>query len=519
MIYCYQNLTVRSELKIIELHHMEIREAVNRHTSAVLTGICGPDESGDAAGQKITISDGENGVIFAGRICGLEQYRSGGVVGFELRASSFSSLMDCSRLTRVVQNQDRSYRELIELILKSYPSASLNGGTSLDSKLPPLVVQEHETDWEFIKRLALQMGECVSPDSASEQIQLSIGAAGGKEELTGINDWKKTFQPEKGKELLYIKMRRRHSPGSMLCFQGKWYCVEACDCRLARGEIFYHLQLVQGDGRQTASRECLAQEGIRLGAYVREVNRNQFRLHFENEAFSGGGGFPWFPYSGEVNNETGFHMSPQGAEVEVVCTDLYGSSAVVVGAMRRTQEKKAAGSVADKTMKNEQGIGFGLEDAKAGMWAGESNQIQFLADGTIVLEAEQITLEAKGNLVLGSYKGHISIEAERNMSIVSGRDGCGQMLFDTGGNIRCKSTRGLQYKSGTLPTGKSRASSKKVEKGLKESTMAMAGTEFLAQSIEGREAGLEGNYIKTTLLEDDERLFCAFSYGENKNGG
>lgn len=519
MLYYYQNLTVRSELKIIELHHMEIHETINQHTSAVLTGICGPDEGGDAAGQKITVSDGENGVIFAGRICGLEQHRNGGVVSFELRASSFSSLMDCNRLTRVIQNQDRSYRELIALILKSYPSASFDGGSDLDSKLPPLVVQEQETDWEFIKRLALQMGECVSSDSAFAQIQLSIGAAGGKDELTGINDWKKTFQPEKGKELLYVKMKRRYSPGSMLCFQGKWYCVEACDCCLAQSEIFYHLQLVQGDGRQTTPRECLAQEGIRLSAYVKEVNRNQLRLRFENEDFSGGGGFPWFPYSGEVNNETGFYMSQQGAEVEVICTDLYGSSAVAVGTMRCPQEKNTAGNVTDKTMENEQGIGLGLEDAKARMWAGESNQIKFLADGTIVLEAEQIALEAKRNLVLGSYKGHISINAERNMNIVSGRDGCGQILFDTGGNIRCKSTNGLQYKSGTLPKGKSRPSIKKMKKGLKESTMAVAGTEFLAQSIGAGEADPAENFIKETLLDDDERLFCVFSYGENKNGG
>jgi len=518
MIYQNQNLTVESELKIIELHHMEICEMINEHTNAILSGICESGESGNDAGRKITISHGKNGIVFIGKVCRLELHRIGGMIYFKLHACSFSSLLDCNVMTRVIQNQNRSYREVLALIMKPYPLFSFDGGINLNSKFPPFVVQKQETDWEFIKRLVSQIGQGVSFHCASEQIQFFAGQTGEEDELIEVECWKKTFQPECGKELLRIKTKKRYHPGYRLHFQGKWYYVEACDCRLVQSEIFYDLQLVQENGGQTAPQGGLAQEGIRLSAYVKEVDRNQIRLCFENEDFSEDGELPWFPYSGEVNNEAGFYMPQQGAKVEVICTDLYGSSAVVTGAMRCSSKQNTVGNAADKSMKNEHGIGFELGEAKVRMWAGESNQMVFLADGSVALEAEQIQLEAKKSLMLGSSNAHISVKAERSMCIVSGKDGCGQILFDTGGNIRCKSTAELRYKSG-ISTNKSCGSVKKMEKGLRESTMAMAGTEFLAQSIADEEIDLTENYIKDTILNKDERLFCRFSYGENKNGG
>ena len=91
------------------------------------------------------------------------------------------------------------------------------------------------------------------------------------------------------------------------------------------------------------------------------------------------------------------------------------------------------------------------------------------------------------------------------------------------GNIRCKSTTGVRYKC--IGSGKLRKTGEtgSIRK-LRENTLALAGVEFLAQSME-TSAGdpmvemKSGNYIKDELLKGDERLFCAFSYGENKNGG
>lgn len=49
--------------------------------------------------------------------------------------------------------------------------------------------------------------------------------------------------------------------------------------------------------------------------------------------------------------------------------------------------------------------------------------------------------------------------------------------------------------------------------------MAAAGVEFLAQSVSGVKVDMSENYIKSRIFNNNERKFCAFSYGENKNGG
>ena len=517
MKYQYQGLTIKSTMEIIHLHHLEISESLNQHANAVLSGICATDADGAMTGQKITISDGENGTVFVGKIHRLKVNPIGGVIYFELCAYSISYLLDCKPLKRVIQNQSRTYRMLLELVVEPY-HVFFDGGTCLDSSFPSLLVQNQETDWEFIKRLASQMGKEVSLNSASEQVQFFVGLTGEKDELTDIRFWKKSFQCESGKEILYIKTRKRYHPGYSLYFQEKWYYVKTCDCCLVQGEVVYYLQLVQETDGRMVSPDELAQEGTRLSAEVNEVKGNQIRLCFENEAFFDSGELPWFPYYSEGNNEICFYMPTKGTKVEVLCTDLYGSCAIVTGAMRRSLKPGIVKNVTDKTMKNEQENGFALGETGIQILADESNQVEFLEDGTVILKARQICLEAKKDFRLDSLNGHICIEADRKMSVFSGEDGFGQILFDTGGNIRFRSSTGLRYKSG-ISTNKSNRDSEKSDEGMRERTMAAAGAEFLAQSVSGVEMDISENYIKSNIFNNNERKFCAFSYGENKNGG
>ena len=517
MKYQYQELTIKSTIEIIQLHQLEIRESLNQHTNAVLSGICTSDANEAVTGQKITISDGENGTVFVGRIHELKLHQRGGVIYFELCAYSISLLLDCKPLKRVIQNQSRTYRRLLELVVEPY-HAFFDGGTCLDSSFPSLLVQNQETDWEFIKRLASQMGKEVSLNSASEQVQFFVGLTGEKEELTNIRFWKKSYQFESGKEILYIKTRKRYHPGYSLYFHGKWYYVKTCDCCLVQGEIAYCMELVQKTDGCMASPDALAQEGIRLSAEVNEIKGNQIRLYFENEAFSESGEHPWFPYYSEGNNEICFYMPTKGTRVEVLCTDLCGNCAIVTGAMRRSLKPSTVKDAADKAMKNEQENGFAFGETGIQIQADESNQIKFLKDGTVVLKAHQICLEAENDCRLDSLNGHFCIEADRKMSVFVGKYGCGQILFDTGGNIRVSSSTGLRYKSG-ISTNKSSRDSEKTEEGMRERTMAAAGAEFLAQSVSGVKTDVEEHYIKNNIFNNNERKFCAFSYGENKNGG
>jgi len=240
MTYHYQEIAVKSDLEIVQLHKIEIRESVNQHTDAVLSGICIPDTCRAMAGRKITVSDGENGVVFAGRIHRLETDTVGDVAHFELWAYSFSRFLDQKPQRRVIQNQSRTYRELLGLVLEPYHAFS-DGGACLDAPFPSLLVQDQETDWEFVKRLASQIGREVFLNSASEQVQIFVGLTGEEDELTDARFWKKCYQPESGKEILYIKTRKRYHPGCRLYFQGERHAVKTCGSRLVEGEVVYCL--------------------------------------------------------------------------------------------------------------------------------------------------------------------------------------------------------------------------------------------------------------------------------------
>lgn len=517
MTYHYQEIAVKSDLEIVQLHKIEIRESVNQHTDAVLSGICTPDACRAMAGRKITVSDGENGVVFAGRIHRLETDTVGDVAHFELWAYSFSRFLDQKPQRRVIQNQSRTYRELLGLVLEPYHVFS-DGGACLDAPFPSLLVQDQETDWEFVKRLASQIGREVFLNSASEQVQIFVGLTGEEDELTDARFWKKCYQPESGKEILYIKTRKRYHPGCRLYFQGERHAVKTCGCRLVQGEMVYCLQLEKEKDGGMEAFESLIQEGARLGANVKEIKGNQLRVCFKDEAFFDGRELPWFPYYGIGNNETCFHMPTEGTTVEVLCTGVYGGSAVVTGALRHSLKPGMVRSAADKAMRNEQGNGFVLGEGGIQILADASSQVEFLEDGTVVLNARQVCMEAKEGLVLDSLHGHLQIAAGRKMSVFSGQDGCGQILFDTGGNIRFKSSTGLRYKS-SVPANKSSRGKEKAERGLRERTMAAAGVEFLAQSVSGVKVDMSENYIKSRIFNNNERKFCAFSYGENKNGG
>lgn len=518
MIYRYQNLTIDIELNMIELHQLEINEAVNRHTKAALSGICESDVYGDTRETKVVISDGENGIVFAGRICSLEQRWMGDVVWFELCADSYSSILDRKIQTRVVQNQNRTYRQLFTLIMDEYPSAFLGGGKELDSKLPPLIVQNKETDWEIIKRLTFKLGLPLVTNSTSERVQLFAGLTGDKEELGEYDSFEERFLLDSGIRLISIRTSKHYHPGYRLRFKGLWYYVTECICQLVQGETVYDLKLEQEEKIHETHQEWEEQEGIQISAYIKEVKENQFRLNFEKEDFFTADNNPWFPYSGEVNNAAGFYMSAPGTRVTVMCTSQHEAFAVVTGAVRQTAGNSMVSTVTDKIMKNENGVGFFIGNEEVQFQANTAARLSVLADGTVLLDSENIQIQADKNLTL-DCQNTIEIEAGHQVLIVSGKDGCGQFAFDEIGNIRCKSTTGLIYKS-SIPSNKDYRNIQKQVKGLREKTMALAGTEFLAQSIDGvSDASSGGNYIKESILNNDERLFCAFSYGENKNGG
>lgn len=211
--------------------------------------------------------------------------------------------------------------------------------------------------------------------------------------------------------------------------------------------MVYCLQLEKEKDGGMEAFESLIQEGARLGANVKEIKGNQLRVCFKDEAFFDGRELPWFPYYGIGNNETCFHMPTEGTTVEVLCTGVYGGSAVVTGALRHSLKPGMVRSAADKAMRNEQGNGFVLGEGGIQILADASSQVEFLEDGTVVLNARQVCMEAKEGLVLDSLHGHLQIAAGRKMSVFSGQDGCGQILFDTGGISALSQARGCGIKA------------------------------------------------------------------------
>lgn len=550
MVYQYESLNIEIDMDIIVIQEFYMQERINQHTQTEITGII----HGKPEGETIVIRKKDGKILFAGKIISIEIETESELCKFRLKASSYSFDLEGTKRRRVFQNLDMTYEEVISTVLKSYKKSSFIDKVTNGKKIPHMIIQFEESDWDFLKRLASHFDEGICVNSQSESVRLFFGQP--KDDIRNITGETISRRTDilQDYEVLKVKSYDRYEPGHMAEYKSNRYVIRGLDLSMEKGELFYHVYLERGQAPAVSYQPDIHLAGARVWANVKEIEDNRMKLQFQMEEMNSGSNTPFFTYSGEVNNEMGYYMPEPGNEVEVYFPAAEEESAVVTSARRTPTGVPSGEKSSMKYMRNKEGRELYMDESEVHFSAGEGNTaIRLAADGTLTISGSQtVHIEAGTDLELGGRTGQVMMQAENGISIAAGAGGMSRIIFDESGNVSCKSFQNVLYKKNegiTVPESEGQEHDHDNQtnecsgaQGLRDVTLALAGVEFLSQAVTGtsdfqsarkvmnrflgkgsngcnKTEKSGGNKIKEELFQNNDRLFHSFAYGENKNGG
>ena len=157
--------------EFVSIQEVQVHKKVNEHGRAQVRGIirAGSEEElfarAEAGGAAlyITDEDGERQNIFCGIIDSMEVENLGEVKNARIVLTGATRLMDCMTCTRTFQNGAMPYGELLDIINSGYSQVMFLQNCGQGETIKKMTVQYRETDWEFARRLASQLGQPLIP--------------------------------------------------------------------------------------------------------------------------------------------------------------------------------------------------------------------------------------------------------------------------------------------------------------------------------------------------------------------
>lgn len=344
------SLIISSEWNIIEIQEFDMEMEKNCHTVARITGFV-PAETGESPvfqkleGSSVTVSSAdENGnkavpPIFCGFIKNVEIWQEGDGYKARIEAISPTELLDLEEKSRLFQKIDMTYKELVRRVLSDTENADVIFHIE-DRKIGKPIYQYRETDWEFLKRIAGQLGTSLLPGGVSLKPELYFGLPiGDSAEEKGIRPertwFDKTYYTYDHDQCHFAKQKffcyeissyESWKPGDHISMSdGREMVVLSKKCRLENGLLVYHYTVGSPEAFGTAGYQNPKMAGISLAGTVLETKQESVRVKLDidgEQSSQEGYWYPWMPETGNLM----YCMPETGERIAVTFDDGEGNA-------------------------------------------------------------------------------------------------------------------------------------------------------------------------------------------------
>ena len=344
------NLIISSDLNISEIQEFDMKIEKNCHTAARITGSV-PDETGESPvfqkleGSSVTISAaderGNKAVppIFCGFIRNVEIWQEGNGYKARIEAISPTELLDLEEKSRSFQKIDMTYKELVRSVLSDTENADVIFHIE-DRKIGRPIYQYRETDWEFLKRIASQLGTSLLPGGVSLKPELYFGLPLGdsaeekgiRPERTWFDKTYYTFDRDqyhfaKHQFICYeINNYENWKPGDHISMSNdREMVVLSKKCRLENGLLVYHYTVGSPKVFGTAEYDNPKMIGVSLAGTVLETKQESVRVKLDidgEQSTREGYWYPWMPETGNLM----YCMPEVGERITITFDDGEGTA-------------------------------------------------------------------------------------------------------------------------------------------------------------------------------------------------
>lgn len=385
--------------------------------------------------SKLIVKASADSIIFGGIIVRAVQEELHGVYFLHLTAQTLSGQLDRTARSRTFQSEDKTLDQVLSKVASESGCESLDlKSTQGKEKIPQMLYQDEQTDWEFLHRLAESRGTLLFADGKTDTARVSLGPL-----------------PFKTKVPSHILMER-----------GRRFLLGQCECIVknidskASPAYFIETELltndlsvgvgygVSYDGKdQVVKRSCIMTEGSTLVNYIvlipkegcraeardelRETNRGKYlagkvleaqgkdkgnsgrdncvKVHFDCDKSQDKAKARWIPYMNIVNNYM-YSMPDEGDRVSVYFEE--NGTILAIGSLRPENPKLEDCKPGNRSLLSEDAF-LEFQAKELSLMAGKKAGTVFLKesdDKGIVLQAKQnVVMEGSGDIVLQASAG------------------------------------------------------------------------------------------------------------------
>lgn len=422
----YEHLKVTGDFEGYRVRRCEVCSKANSHARAEITleprcGTTLEEIQRAVKNPKISLYDTGNHVtLFAGKIQKTEISTEGGYLELNLWANSYSIDLDSKKRSRSFQDTGMTYGQLVKQVVQDEHRAIILCGNECEKPIGRIYIQYKETNWEFLKRIAGELGISLLVDMTKENPVIYMGTYDIVEEAEfnhleysyGISPLYYTsggIERNLGKAdfIFYdVKSYGNYMIGAKVTYKdGIFWICEKSFC-LERGQICFSYRIGKKGLLSTRQYENERLIGVTLCGKVIKTERELLKIHLdiderqqEETAFL----FQWTPLSGNM-----MYCMPQvGTRVHVYFAEGNEDSAKVVSCVGEEQESISSGQGSSyRAFTSEHGKRMELTPdtsrfSTSGTDAGEKNEVALKDSlGMFFSSAHKVWIFAQGEIKL-----------------------------------------------------------------------------------------------------------------------
>lgn len=475
--FIFQNLVMEPfEIKVFE--DVKISQHINEHSTLYVKALISDEDSTKYVnecreGKEVTLSymdsQGKKCKLFQGIIQSVDEYFLRGSSSLEIRAISYTYLLDIDKKSRTFQNKSMKYRDMFDQVLGKHDSFDHMDHASDGKSLDELIVQYEETDWVFLQRMASHFETgLVSPLLCNHGV-VEIGIPTGSRHSLDIyhyslkKDMKKyMYFSQNGKsdvmeeDFVYYSIDSEIPMciGDTVEFQGKSLIVNSVEAAVENGTLIYHAVLSRKNGMIMLRRENQNIIGCSLNASITEIQNDRVKVSIEIDQIAGHdpGSPQFFPYSTIYSSQDGsgwYCMPEKGDSVRIYFPDAiedhsYAISSVhdAVSGGGSDEAGEGGGSGSGSGSGNAAGAGSysGMRDDPSvkSLKNSDGKEIRLTPEGIYILsDGTNIILTDEGGVSIVSDKD-IEFKSDQNIVISAEQDI--SIIGSTGVDLNCNDT-------------------------------------------------------------------------------
>ena len=334
----------------------------------------------------------------------------------DVQAVSGTILLDQKKCNRVFQKKAQTYMGIANTVTADTEhSACILPGS--DMQTGGTLIQYQETDWNFLKRMASQLGLPLVPDTSYYYPRFYLGLPEGeKRELGEIISCDFCFDGRyyavSGKCLVDredficydVVTRTSLSLGDRVTYEGRELLVSRKKTELAGGEIIFTYRLAGNSYTWVPWEDNPDYTGMSFVGSIVGTQGEQVEVVFDiDKTAAGGNRYGFAPATGNLM----YCMPQKGTKTALYIGNGDEAQGIATGCIRTNGSTcEGTGSPEKKSFRSEHGKGMDLYPQRMGLDGGETGKITFEDEtGTTIESNGRLVLMAKEGIRLESMTG------------------------------------------------------------------------------------------------------------------